>query len=226
MVIIMEIKNLPVNDRPRERFDKFGVRALADYEIMAIILGSGYKDHSIMEIARNIVSTINISDLENITIKELEKIKGIGHIKAMKIMASLELARRANSYSKEIKYIKNANDIYKLLRNELCSYQQEHFMAIYLDAKCGILSKRTLFVGTLTMTVTHPREIFKYAVKESACGFIIVHNHPTGISNPSNADIEFTKKIYMLGKEMQIELMDHIIIGKNEFYSFKEHNVI
>lgn len=222
----MNIKNMPKESRPRERFDLYGPRALSDYEIMAIIIGSGLKNNSVIDVACEVISQIELSSLEQVTIKELEKIKGIGHITAMRIMCSLELARRVRNPRKEIKSITNAKDVYLLLKNEVEGYEQEHFIVLYLDSKCRIISQKTIFIGTKTMTLTHPREIFKYAVKEGAVGIVIVHNHPSGISKPSDADIEFTRKIFRLGIEMQIEVLDHVIIGFEEFYSFKEHKII
>lgn len=218
----MKMKSIPIDNRPRERFDKFGARALSDYEIIAIMIGSGNKDNSVLEIAKEILNEINIHSLDEISINELKKIKGIGHITAMKIMASIELARRVRMKSIRSS-IKSSIDVFNLLNEELYSYREEHFIAIYLDAKCSIISKKTIFIGTATMTITHPREVFKYAVKESAVGIIMVHNHPSGNPTPSKGDIDFTKKIYRLGCEMEIHLLDHIIIAKNNYYSLKDH---
>ena len=221
----MEIKDLKKEDRPRERFERLGVKALADYEIMAIIIGSGGKNNSVLEMAINVINQIDLKDFEHITIRELEKIKGIGHITAMRIMASLELARRVRNQGLSKNKILYSKDVYNLLKEDVEGYEQEHFIAIYLDAKCQVISQKTIFIGTTNMTITHPREVFKHAVRESANAIIIVHNHPSGCSKPSLSDIDFTKKVFRLGQEMQIELIDHISIGRGEFYSMKEHNI-
>ncbi len=218
------MKNMPKIDQPRERFDRLGASSLSDYEILAIILGNGYKNKSVLDLAQEILRKFtNIQDFLQITTKELEGVKGLGHVKALRIMASIEFAKRVNrSVSKES--VRISSDVYDLMIGEMKGKKQETFYVITLDSKCHVISKRLLFVGSQTRTITHPREIFKIAVKDSAVGIIICHNHPSGIPNPSMADLEFTKKIYRLGIEMEIELYDHVIISDDAYYSLKEHN--
>lgn len=216
-----KIKEMPKYERPRERLINYGVEALSNEELLAILLRTGTKDENVFSLAKKVIYHLNfLSDLKNITVEELLQIKGIKLAKATTILASIELGRRLN-YKKELKQIKEPKDIYYLLAPEIGHLEQEHFLCLYLNIKQEIIYKRTLYIGTINQTVIHPREIFKYAHKLSAAKIVFAHNHPTGDSSPSNADLDATKKLIDAANILGIEVLDHIIIGNNEFYSVR-----
>lgn len=222
------IKELPIKERPRERFVKYGASAIQTFELIAIILRTGSKDESVLELAKRVTYMSNsLKDLSNTSIKELKSIKGIGDSKAIELLAAFELGKRVNKESFSSHYkLHSPEKIYQFLKNELEMKTQEHFLALYLNTKGELIKKETLFIGSLNSSLIHPREIFKHAVINSAAAIIICHNHPSGDPNPSRQDLEITKLIHKNSLMMDIELLDHIIIGKDKYYSFKAKGII
>ena len=222
-----KIKNIPISERPRERFKKYGKENLQTSELISIILSTGTKDKSVIELSNNVLNTINeISDLKNITLNKLKNIDGIGEIKAIKLLSALELGKRVY-YEKNINKIKlnTSLKVFEYMKNSFDNNTQEYFYALYLDSKKNLIDKKLLFKGTLNKSIVHPREIFKYAYLLSASSIICVHNHPSGDSIPSNDDIVFTNSLVDIGKVQGIKIVDHIIIGK-DYYSFFENGNI
>ena len=227
MSIIM-MKNIPLAERPRERSLKYGCKNLSNEDLIAIILKSGTKNSSVKEISSKILIRIeNIQNLKEISVHELTKIKGIGNTKAITLIAAIELGKRVHSglNSKEKIKINNAADVYNIFKKKIASKKQEYFYGIYLNNKKEILATKMLFKGSLDMSIAHPREIFKEALKQSAATIICVHNHPSGDPNPSKQDISLTKRIKASSLVMGIKLDDHIIIG-DKYFSFFENNLI
>lgn len=222
------INDIPLEERPRERLLKYGVTNLSNEELIAIILKTGTKNKSVKSLATSILSSIDkITDLKNIKINTLMKITGIGKVKAIELISAIELGKRVfynNEYKEKIK-IKNAIDVYNLMSFRLENEKQEYFYCIFLDQKKYIIDTKLIFIGSLTMSIVHPREIFKEACLLSASSIICVHNHPSGNTNPSNEDINITNKLIESGNILGIPIIDHIIIGK-DYYSFHEKNNI
>ena len=222
-----KINNIPISERPRERFKKYGKENLQTSELLSIILSSGTKDHSVIELSNNILNNIDkVSDLKNITLNKLKKIPGIGEIKAIKLLSSIELGKRVY-YEENIEKIKmnSFNKFFNYMKNYFFDNNQEYFYALYLDSKKNLIDKKLLFIGTINQSIVHPREIFKYAYLLSADCIICVHNHPSGDSTPSKDDIIFTNSLVDIGKVQGIKIIDHIIIGK-DYYSFFENGNI
>lgn len=218
------IKDLPKLDRPRERFLRVGVENLSNEELISIILKTGSKDNSVKDLSNKILECINtINDLKDISVKKLTNIKGIGEVKAITLLSSLELGKRVylEKVEKNKIKIKNANSVYEFYKNKL-NIKQELFCVMFLDTKKYLIEEKILFMGTLDSSTIHPREIFKEALKYSASSIICVHNHPSGDSTPSYKDIEVTSKLKEIGKLIGINVIDHIIIGDNNYYSFYE----
>ena len=223
------IKNIPESDRPRERLIEKSASSLSNEELLAIILGSGIKNISAKDIAIKILSTIkSITELKRITYQELLNIEGIGKARACIIMATIELAKRLNQNVLTLNEItfNNPNVIYEYFKTLLEDEMQECFYCIYLDSKKKIITNKLLFKGTLDKSLVHPREIFKEACLVSASSIICVHNHPTGVVTPSKEDMFLTQSLKEVGYIMGINLNDHIIIGKNTYYSFFENGDI
>jgi DNA repair protein RadC len=223
----IKIKEMMIDDRPRERLVKFGVNALSNEELLAIILKTGTKERSVKELAYEILNNLNsISDLENVTINKLIKINGIGTVKAIEIIAAIELGKRIfiKDNIKDKAPLKNPKEIYLANRNLFHNQKQECFYCLYFDSKQRLIERKLLFMGTINKSIVHPREIFKEAYLLSASSIVCMHNHPSNNIKPSIEDIELTKALIEIGRIQQIPVLDHIIVGENEYYSFYENN--
>ena len=221
------LKTIPSSERPRERFLKYGVSNLSNIELISIILNTGSKDLSVLDLSKNILKNIDdISDLKNITLNKLKNIDGIGDVKAIRLLSALELGKRVY-YEKNMSKLKinTTSKVYEYMKDIFKDKKQEYFYALYLDNKKNLIDKKLLFIGTLNQSIVHPREIFKYAYLLSASSVICIHNHPSGDPNPSKEDIIFTDSLVEIGKIQGIRIIDHIIIG-NDYFSFFENNLI
>ena len=224
---MQRIKDISKELRPRERLKKYGAKVLGSDELLAIILGTGSKEYNVKELSGNVLKYYDsINDLENTTIDELCKIKGIGEGKATSILAAIEFGKRVLTRDMKNMQITSNLFVYDLFKYEFINAYQENFVVLFLDTKNNLIKSSTLYIGTLSSTSVHPREIFKLAFNYSASKIILVHNHPSGDSNPSNADIDITNKLMDIGKLMNIPVIDHIIIGNNNYYSFFEEKKI
>jgi len=220
------INNLPEEERPREHFIKYGKENISNEDLISIILRTGTKNQSVKELSKNILTKIDdITDLKELTINKLKEIKGIGNAKAITLLASIELGYRVHQIknNKRQKPIHNPEDIYNLFKPRLKDKKQEHFYVVFLNNKKELIDYKLLFKGSLNISIVHPREIFKEALKYSAASIICVHNHPSGDERPSLQDITITKRIKTVSETMGIPLEDHVIIGDN-YYSFSENN--
>ena len=223
------LKDLPKSDLPRERLVKYGVSALSNEELITILLRTGTKNVSAKTLSSNVLAyTKDISDLKNITLRDLNKIKGMGTAKSTNILAALELGRRVyEEYRIEDKIkITNAIDAYRYFSKIIEEDTQENFMVIYLDNQSQYISHKLLFKGTLNQSIVHPREIIKEALLINSNKLILMHNHPSGINTPSHSDDEVTKSIIEAGYIFSIKVLDHIIVGKNDYYSYQEEGRI
>ena len=162
---------------------------------------------------------------QNITIEELLKFRGIGKTKAIELIATIELGKRISNYSKKIEYIKSTKDAYYYLRTKMSHLEQEHFHAIFLASNNKIISDKTISIGTQTQTIANPKDVIKWALKSSAYAMIIAHNHPSGAVIPSKHDIDFTLELKKACEVVDIKFLDHIIIGKNNYFSFKDKSI-
>jgi len=223
---MINFKNIPDDDKPRERLFLMGAESLSNEELLAIIIKTGTRKYSVKEVALRLLEEIGeITKLSEIGINRLMKIEGIGRVKAIELKAVCELGRRINSnkYFDLNLIFDNALVVYNYCKDILWDKKQEYFYCIYLDTKKRMIEKKCLFIGTLNSSLISPREIFKEAYLVSASSFICVHNHPSGDSTPSKQDKEVTRKLKELGIIHEIPLIDHIIIGKNNYFSFYEN---
>jgi len=224
--MIKNIHQIPKSDRPREKlFDK-GSGNLKDFELLAILLGSGQKGENVLELAGNILNKYSKKGLFKLTCKELSEIKGIGLAKACIILASFELAKRTLKIKEEISpQMISVQDVIAQAAY-LRVKKREHFLVLYLNGRNELISKKAMFIGTLNANLVHPRDIFAEALKQNAASVIFVHNHPSGNPDPSGTDLKVTKRLTEAGKIMGIDVLDHIIIAKNKAFSFKEQKLI
>lgn len=219
------IKDIIKSERPRERLLNAGASSLSNEELLSIILKTGTKNISVKDLSRIVLNEIHdITNLRDITYNKLIKIKGIGSVKAIELLASLELGRRVyyTSLKDKVK-LNNSSLIFNYFKNLFINETQENFYALYLNTKMELISYKLLFKGTINTSVVHPREIFRHAFLESAYSVIVIHNHPSNNTTPSNEDTELTNKLFEIGNIMSIPLLDHIIIGKDNYYSFYEN---
>ncbi len=225
----MKFKNIPDTLKPRERLINYGAEHISDDELLSIILKTGTKDKNVKELALDILSQYKeITKLKNIKYQQLITIPGIGKAKASEIIATIELGRRIFQKTTEEQLIectsvKNIVDHFGYLFKDK---KQEEFYVIYLDNKKRYIAKKLLFIGSINYSIAHPREIFKEAYLLSASSIICIHNHPSGDVTPSRADDLITNKIKEIGLLHEIHLIDHLIIGKNNYYSYFDNNKI
>ncbi len=222
----MKIKDLPKSDRPREKLIAKGVENLKDSELLAILLRTGTIGKNVIEIASQILSKYSKKRLLQMTYNDLSKISGIDSAKATTLLAAFELSKRALEVNDtNLPVISDAKDAVAQL-SDMRDLKKEHLVALYLNAKNQLVHKETISMGTLNANLVHPREVFEPALKYSAALIIAAHNHPSGDPKPSEDDLEVTKRLTEAGKMMGIELMDHVIISKNSYFSFKEEKLL
>lgn len=223
------MKDLAPDDRPREKMLEHGAEVLSNTELLAILINTGTKEKSALDIARDLTSEEGL--LNNLGLKrspqELAKIKGLGPAKAVKIIAALELGKRAayaNSLAKA--GIGSPEDGAMLLMPRLRYENNEHFLAVLLNSKNKVINIEQISEGSLTASVVHPREVFAAAVVNHAAALLVAHNHPSGDPTPSREDRNLTDVLSKAGDIMGIPLLDHLIIGDATYFSFKEHGYI
>jgi len=221
----LTVKELPFDDRPREKLLLRGAQSLSDAELVAILLRTGKKGKSVIEIARDLISSEgNLAMLATKTVDSLQKISGIGKDKAATIAAAFELSRRILSQPKWFsnRKITSPQDVSEIFIPILRDDNKEKFIVVCLNSANKIIKHETISVGNLNSSVVHPREIFKVAIDNSSASIILIHNHPSGNPEPSNEDIRITKKIVETGKIMDIPVFDHLIIAGETYTSFVE----
>lgn len=209
------IEQLYIQDKPREKLLSKGVKALKDYELVAILLGTGVKGKDVFKLSREIVKLLE-KEFDSLNLNQLLSIHGLGSAKASQILSAIELSRRY--LIKNSKKILKPEDIFEELQ-EYREKQQEYFLALYLDGANHLCETKVITIGTLNQSLVHPREVFAPAVEKRCASIIVAHNHPSGILAPSSEDIAVTKRLQESSKILGIELLDHIIITKNGFLS-------
>nr|WP_157060785.1 DNA repair protein RadC [Hutsoniella sourekii] len=224
MKIKSYVQEVPEDVRPRERLKIYGAAALSNQELLAILFRTGTKDYNVMELAMYFLMKFeNLQDIKNASLDEYESVKGIGPIKAIELKAAIELGVRiASSHLPKHGKVTSTHLAGQWLIKEMGHLQQEVMTVLFLNSKNEIIRYRTIFKGTINTSVAHPREIFKEAVRYPTARLIVAHNHPSGNTEPSHADLIFTRRLRLCGEMMGIELLDHLIIGDQAYLSLKE----
>lgn len=215
-----KVKDIPQDDRPREKLMKKGAEALADLELMAILIGRGIEGYDVMTVAGRILKMIE-EDHGKINVEALQKIEGVGPAKAAVIASALEFARRR--IRPEGFKISFPADVLPLIRH-YADRKQEHFICVSLNGSNEVIAERVISIGLVNKTQVHPREVFADAIAERASAIIVAHNHPSGGVDPSKEDVEITRQLKSSGEILGIKLLDHIIFNQKTYYSFLEHN--
>lgn len=228
-MIILFIKDIPNSERPRERMLEVGPVNLSNEELLSIILRCGTKNKSVKELSLDLLKEVKcISNFKNLTINRIMSIKGIGLSKATVVLAVVEIGRRIFLIDNSIDNFNYTSShlIYDNVKNLFIDKKQEYFYCLYFDNRQHLIGREILFIGTVNRSVVHPREVFKYAYLYSATGIICIHNHPSGDVTPSLEDEKLTESLVFIGKINKIPILDHIIIGNNNYYSFSDNGKI
>ena len=218
----MKIKDLPKHQRPREKLFELGPENLKDKELLAILLRTGRRGKSAIELAEDLLKKYPIRKLLDVTLDELKHTLVIDSIKVCTILASFELSKRAlQTYQTTLPLIETPSDASAQVHH-IRGYKKEYFLALYLNARNHLIHTEIISIGTLTSSVVHPREVFAPAIELRASAIILAHNHPSGEPEPSVADIEITDQLFQAGSLLGIELLDHLILTKKTLVSFQE----
>lgn len=225
---VISINNLIEDDKPREKLLKFGVKSLSEYELIAILLRSGTPQEDVLNLSKKLwIYLSKLQSISDLTMSDLMSINGIGVSKASIILSAIELAKRFNLRESIGEFsIESPRSVANIFVNTLNDDMKEHFYVLLLNTKNKIISWDEISKGDLNSSIVHPREVFKYALKNSANSIICLHNHPSGDTTPSKEDIEITKRLVEVGNLVGIRLLDHIIIGGNSYVSLREKGII
>jgi DNA repair protein RadC len=224
----VRIREIPSDERPRERLIQYGADVLSTAELLAILLRTGTEQRSAVGLAEHLLATFgSLRGVAHATIEEMAQVHGIGPAKAAQIKAAIEFGRRLVAAAPEERTkIRSPQDVYNLLGPSLREEKREHFIALLLDTKGGVLRTRTVSVGDLSSSLVHPREVFVEAVRHSAASLIVAHNHPSGDPTPSPEDAQVTRRLNEAGQLLGIDLLDHVVLGDNRWVSLKERGLM
>ncbi|MGW7976049.1 JAB domain-containing protein [Staphylococcus xylosus] len=220
----MKIKELANNQKPRERLLNNGPAHLSDGELLAILINTGRKGFSSLDIANELLKSVeSLKQLKALSINDLNKVKGIGLYKALILKAAFELGERMHSGSLDEKIqITSPQDVANFMMGKMEHLTQEKFIVLFLNSKNVVIKQKTIFIGTLNSSIVHPREIFSEAIKCASNAIVVLHNHPSGDTTPSKEDIRTTNRLRECGEILGIDLLDHIIIGDHTYMSMVE----
>lgn len=221
----LKVRDIPPEDRPRERLKKYGPEMLSNQELLAIILGRGTKKEGILEISKRIMSEYGEQPiLSQTSVEKVINRFNLREVHACQLISCLELGRRFFGQSKDDVYIKTPKDVYEYL-SDMRKIKKEFFRGLYLDVNNRLIHDELISVGTLTTNLVHPREVFYPAISKRAVAIVLAHNHPAGDPEPTEDDVEMTKQMVKVSKMMEIELLDHVIIGRNKFVSLQQRGM-
>lgn len=214
------IKSLPKEENPREKALNYGIESLSNAELLALVLRTGNKEESVIQLAQRLLNEVGgFERLNDISYAQLISLKGIKQAKAIEILSILEIAKRLKSRVQDAQSLMTPFDIYYYVKDKMMFLKQEHFVVLCLDNKNRVIKEKTIFIGSINMSVVTPREVFKEAIHVSSAKIALVHNHPSGDASPSQEDIYLTRQFKELGEMMSIEIIDHIVVGWHQFYS-------
>jgi len=225
----LNIKAWAEEDRPREKLSLKGKNILSDAELIAILIGSGNKNETAVELSKKILTSINndLNKLGKLSISDLTQFNGIGEAKAISIISALELGRRRKEYRVEKRpTIKSSSDAYNVITDVLSDLPHEEFWVIYLNKKNEVVRKENISKGGIDATIADTKIIFKHAIDQLASALILCHNHPSGNLKPSSTDIKLTKKLKETGIMLDTPVLDHLIIGEKDYFSFADEGII
>lgn len=217
----LRIRDLPKEEKPREKLRKHGPAALKNYELMAVILGRGTKKEGILELSQRIVSQYgNQAIFSEGDVGKIEKVLGLSPVQACQVVAAFELGRRLFSRQYEV-FLRSPEEVFQYAR-DMARLNKEHFRGLYLDTRNKLLKDEIISIGTLDASLAYPRDVLSPAIENHAAAVILIHNHPSGDPSPSKEDIELTRRIYKAAKILEVDFLDHVIVGNERYISLKE----
>lgn len=225
----MKLRDLPLSERPREKAQRFGMEQLSTAELLAILLGSGTRQDSALDLANRLLSRtqLGVTDLAGFTLRQFMELPGIGIAKATTLQACFEIGRRQQMVvADSAQRLNSPQAVVELVRGRLAHLKREVFLVIQLNVKNDVIAEEIVSQGTINASIVHPREVFQNAIKNGAAAIIVTHNHPSGDPAPSDEDIQVTKRLVETGKIIGIPLLDHVIIGKHDSFSLKAHGML
>lgn len=224
------VRDLPTTERPREKLLLYGPESLSNTELLAILLRSGTRERSVLGVAEEILAKIKergLGAIVHMSVAELAKIPGVGQVKAATLQAAVELGRRlSREEGAKVKIIHSPDDVAKFAMPRFRFEQKEHFAVLLLNTKNHVLGMPDVSIGSLSASVVHPREVFRAAIDHAAAAMILLHNHPSGDPSPSAEDKAVTTRLVKAGKIMDIPVLDHVIIGRERYFSFKDKGLL
>jgi DNA repair protein RadC len=221
----MLLRDLHPVERPRERLARLGPEALGDAELLALVLRTGYKGRSALEVAAAVLAALP-EGVHKAPFAQLERVKGVGASRAAALTAAFELARRGAAAADGRAVLDSPGRVLEHVPAEVRAGRKEHFLAFYLNARSQLLCRETVSIGTLSASLVHPREVFAPAISHSAAAVIVAHNHPSGDCTPSAEDKDATRRLSRAGELLGIPLLDHLIVSTGRFFSFKDHGLM
>ena len=228
--MVIMVRDLPADERPREKLLQYGAPSLSNAELLAILIHTGTREASAIHIAEQVLAHYKdrgLSELSYMAPQELTQVKGVGLAKAATIVAAVELGRRLSMKAAEkIETVCGPEDAARYAMPRLRFEQREHFCVLLLDMKHHIMGMPDVSVGSLSASIVHPREVYRIAIQRAAAAIIAVHNHPSGDPSPSREDIAITRRLAEAGKLLDIPMLDHIIVGGENFISLKEQGMV
>lgn len=221
----LQIRDLPEEEKPREKLRRYGPTALKNYELISVILGRGSRKEGILELSRRIISQYgNQVIFSKGDVEKIEKVLRLSPVQACQLVASFELGRRLFGKQTEV-FLKSPQEVFEYAK-DLTRLKKEYLRGLYVDTRNKLIRDEVIAIGTLNASLTHPREVFHPAIESHAAAIILVHNHPSGDPSPSKDDIELTRQIYKASRILNIDILDHVIIGNEKYVSLKERTDI
>ena len=220
----VRIKDLPSDERPRERLMQLGAEALSNRELLAVLLRTGTRCHSALDVADRLLADFqSIRSLAEASVEELCVVPGIGNSKAVHLLAAFELAKRLQHHRTDVlDVIQNPGDAADLVMEDMRRLDREHFVVLMLNTKHHVMARKVVSIGHLNGSLVHPRELFKEVIRRSSAAVILVHNHPSGDPTPSEEDLAVTRRLVEAGNLLGISVLDHVIVGEKRYVSLRE----
>jgi len=221
----LNIRDMEEADRPRERLLTLGPGVLSDADLIAVLFGSGSSGESVLETATRVARSVNLRRLRQVAVEELLGVKGMGPARAGQLLAAAEIGRRLWPEGDPIPLIRGPESVYELT-HDIRRSNREHFVGFYLNSRNQVLRREIISIGSLNASIVHPREVFVPAIAVSAASLILAHNHPSGDATPSEEDLAITRRIHEAGRLLGIELLDHVVVAREAYMSFKERRLL
>ncbi len=219
------IEDMPEEERPRERLLESGPGVLTDADLVAVLLGTGGAQEGVLELGNRVIAAVPLRQLHRVPVEELLLVKGLGHARAAQLLAAAELGRRLWPDGDATALVRGPETVFDLTR-DIRGQNREHFVGFYLNSRNQVLRREIISIGSLNASIVHPREVYQPAIAVSAASLILAHNHPSGDPTPSEEDLAITRRLVEAGRILGIEILDHVVVARDAYASFKERKLL